>query len=197
MYPQSIIIWSCDKDHITSFANEIGLELQFCIYSNSLLHRLGDLNGYIENLSVSSVYYDNVSAFDCIDYANLPAIVRNQFYVCPKKTQTDPNGDVVSYWPNTYSEENIYWKDGQQYVVEKYWSHFIGMRHFANNVLTNDDDGSLVAPYKFRLPILYDRALTLITGEMPKAENGLRIYPLYKNPFVKNITVKNILSKLS
>ena len=71
------------------------------------------------------------------------------------------------------------------------------MSLFKNNVLTNDNDGSLIAPYKFRLPILYDRALTLITGEMPKAENGLRIYPLYKNPFVKNITVKNIMNKLS
>jgi hypothetical protein len=51
-------------------------------------------------------------------------------------------------------------------------------------------------PKQIRLPLLYARALTLMTGEIPELEKSKRVYELCDNPFAQSITPEAIINKL-
>ena len=90
------------------------------------------------------------------------------------------------------------WKDENQYPVDKYWGQFIGMKMLGAKVIEIDSDNNTIKIPKYvRLPFLYARALTLMTGEIPEISNDRRTYELCDNPFAQAIAAEAIIEKLS
>ena len=58
------------------------------------------------------------------------------------------------------------------------------------------DNSTIKIPKFIRLPFLYARALTLMTGEIPEISNDKRAYELCDNPFAQSIAPEAIITKL-
>jgi hypothetical protein len=85
------------------------------------------------------------------------------------------------------------------YKIDKYWGHFIGMKLANVEVLKYDDATTQIRmPSMLRLPILFARALTLLTGQTPISTNGSRAYNIGLNPYTRVIASDpdDILRKL-
>ena len=105
--------------------------------------------------------------------------------------------DIVTYFPGKYTEKSILWKNGNQYPVDKYWGQFIGMNLKGAKVIEIDrETNTIKIPKHIRLPFLYARALTLMTGEIPEIDNDRRAYELCDNPFAQAIAPEAIVTKL-
>ena len=64
-------------------------------------------------------------------------------------------------------------------------------------VIQYDEDNIQISlPQQFRLPLLYARALTLLTGSTPNSVFGSRTYSLDVNPLAGEIQPARILQKL-
>ena len=61
----------------------------------------------------------------------------------------------------------------------------------------DEDKELIILPQQIRLPLLYARALTLITGKTPSATFGSRAYNVVgQNPLIKACKPETILRKL-
>ena len=114
------------------------------------------------------------------------------------KEEYDKNNDVVVFFPGTRDETCVLIDNGRMIEIDKYWGHFIGMRMQNAKVLQYDEDKELIIlPQQIRLPLLYARALTLITGKTPSATFGSRAYNVVgQNPLIKACKPETILRKL-
>ena len=113
------------------------------------------------------------------------------------REEVDYENDVVTYFPGTYEQKTILWKNGMQFPVDRYWGYFIGLK--MNNVKAieiDKENSNIKMPKQIRLPLLYARALTLMTGEIPELEKSKRVYELCDNPFAQSITPEAIINKL-
>ena len=147
-------------------------------------------------------FYNNVRSFKRIDYKKLQkAFEQKGGYISDSSiisAEIDENKDIVTYFPKTYNEDTIYWKDGEQYSVDKHWGHLLGASIAdAKIVRFNSDTCSITMPNQIKLPLLYRRALTLSTAEPQYNSNGNNSYRLNLNPFAGKIEPQEILSKLN
>jgi len=205
LYPQRIIFWASSIVAIKAFAEKYGIQYQHSFYANSMLESLGSVDDYESYIKKEYAdFRDTYEGFtDCttVDYRILADMMEsNTFFKMEHVTKTAFNKDaaVVSYFPGKYKEKTILWKDQKQYPIDKYWGHFIGMKLSGANVTkVNPQDTTLQLPFFIKLPILYARALTMMTGEIPEIRNGKRIYQLCDNPFAGASSPDTILKKLS
>lgn len=205
LYPQRIIFWSSSIFAIKEFAAKYGIQYQHTIYSNSLLEKLGSVEDYethIVNTQQSfRETYEGFTDLTAIDYKQLSELLEEGAYIKMDRvshSSFDKNGSVVTYFPGKYKEKTILWKDGRQYPVDKYWGHFIGMKYADAKVAKIDKDSmTLYLPWFIKLPMLYARAMTMITGEIPETSRGKRIYQLCDNPFAGASSPSSILKKLN
>lgn len=199
LYPHEVIIWAYTESAIKDYAQKLNIGLQFCIYSKTLFDKIGDIDSYIENtLTNESQYgYDNVQSFESIDYSEIAEVNTSQEYKIRMKNYINRDNDVVRYWPKTYNEENILWRNGHVYPIEKFWASYVGA-HINKAKIIRVDNYHIITPYKFRLPVIYDRALTLISGSLPSIITNRQYldYSLYDSPFV-HINSQIITKKLN
>ena len=107
------------------------------------------------------------------------------------------DSDVVSFFPGTRDETTIMVDDGKMVEIDKYWGYFVGMYKAGVKVLQHDAEQSQISlPQQFRLPLLYARALTLLTGSTPDSVFGSRTYSIGVNPFTFASSPEAILNKL-
>lgn len=205
LYPQRILLWAEDIWTIRAFAEKYGIHFQYAIYANIMLENLGSVSDYEKH--VEETYrdfretYEEITDFSVIDYSALAELMqKDQFIHLDRiyRTEYDRSGSVVTYFPGKYYEKSILWKDGNQYPVDKYWGHFIGMRLAGVSAVKIDtEDSTFKMPLSIKLPLLYARALTMITGEIPEYSQGRRVYQLCDNPFAEAMSPDAILKKLS
>ena len=113
-------------------------------------------------------------------------------------TDFSEKGSVVTYYPTKYNEQTVLWYDGEQFSVDKYWGFFIGAAlSDAKIARVNDDKTHIQLPRSIKLPILYARALTMMSATIPDNHNGRRIYQLCENPFANALSWDKILEKLN
>ncbi len=204
LLPQRILLWSKDISNIKKVAEVAKIDFQPCIYASALLRRLGSISEYEQFITqtISEHFYNNVRSFKRIDYKKLQkAFEQKGGYISDSSiisAEIDENKDIVTYFPKTYNEDTIYWKDGEQYSVDKHWGHLLGASIAdAKIVRFNSDTCSITMPNQIKLPLLYRRALTLITAEPQYNSNGNNSYRLNLNPFAGKIEPQEILSKLN
>ena len=205
LYPQRIILWSEDEVTIKKFAEKYGILFQVSIYANSLLSKLGSVADYEQyTYETYSQFHDTYEGFNDYSALNFRYLAecasegRRINYNNVYRTDFDREGDVVTYFPGKYTEKTILWKIGEQYPVDKYWGQFIGMKIQGCKVIEIDNENSTIKLPKYvRLPFLYARALTLMTGEIPAISNDRRAYELCDNPFAQAIAAEAIIQKLA
>lgn len=205
LYPQRIIFWASSIEAIKSFSEKFGIQYQHSFYANSLLELLGSVDDY-ENY-ITEEYNDFRETYegfsDCItiDYKVLSELMENNAYFKMEKVlgaTFNRDAAVVSYFPGKYKEKTILWKNQKQYPIDKYWGHFIGMKMVGAKITKVDHQNTtLQLPFFIKLPVLYARALTMMTGEIPDTSNGKRIYQLCDNPFAGASSPDTILKKLN
>ena len=204
LYPQRIILWCEDELTLKKFADTYGIQFQVSIYSNSLLNCIGSVKDY-ENYVYDKYTqyletYEGFSDYSVLDFRYMAECAnegRRIDYNRVYRDEFDPNGDIVTYFPGKYSEKSILWKDGHQYPVDKYWGQFVGMNLQGAKVIEIDrKTNTIKIPKHIRLPFLYARALTLMTGEIPEIDNDRRAYELCDNPFAQAIAPESIATKL-
>ena len=204
LYPQRITLWCEDELTIKKFADRYGINFQVSIYANSLLNCIGSVKNYekyiYEKYDDFSETYEGFSDYSVLNFRYMADCAEekgrinfNNIY----RDEFDPDGDIVTYFPGKYSEKSILWKDGKQYPVDKYWGQFIGMNMQESRVIEIDrENNTIKIPKYIRLPFLFARALTLMTGEIPEITNDRRAYELCDNPFAQAIAPEAIIEKL-
>lgn len=205
LYPQRIMLWCEDEVTIKKFAEKYGIQFQLSIYANSLLDKIGSVADYEKYICEAySQFHDTYEGFN--DYSALNfsylakcvAVGEKINYSNVYRADFDKKSDVVTYFPGKYTEKTILWKDENQYPVDKYWGQFIGMKMLGAKVIEIDSDNNTIKIPKYvRLPFLYARALTLMTGEIPEISNDRRTYELCDNPFAQAIAAEAIIEKLA
>ena len=205
LYPQRILLWAEDLNTIRSFTEKYEIQFQNAIYANLLLNGLGSVEDYesyivdkYKDFNDTNEGFTDLVSIDYNELAQVAAI--GSYYKKDKVYKSTFNRDhaVVTYFPGRYMERTILWRDGKQYPVDKYWGHFIGMKIDNAKVIRIDETKtSFQMPLAIRLPILYARALTMMTGEIPECGKGTRIYQLCENPFANAMSPDAILKKLN
>lgn len=199
LYPHKILLWAEDERIIKQFADRYDIQFQSSLYANSLLHTLGSISEYetyiYEKYANFNETYEGFYDFSALNYSLLTNNEddRSKLY----REEVDYENDVVTYFPGTYEQKTILWKNGMQFPVDRYWGYFIGLK--MNNVKAieiDKENSNIKMPKQIRLPLLYARALTLMTGEIPELEKSKRVYELCDNPFAQSITPEAIINKL-
>lgn len=195
LLPQTVYVRANKLETIETIAKMSNISFQKCIYSNTLLASLASVDEYLSycTLFESDDKYDGITNLEKIDYALLANAGK-----CNKISEFSRDNSVVTYFPGTYREQSIIWKDGKQYKTDKHWGHLIGM--FIENakvIKVSEDGNSIKLPIVLQLPKLYARALTMITGKIPTEEGFERTYDYYNNPFATCTDIHKFLTKLS
>lgn len=192
--PETIFFHANDRDRILELANALGIKFNNDIYSNALLKKIASVESYEKyaTQTVSKDYYDSITNFEVVDYNYMGETGRYR-----KLSNYDKNGAVVTYFPGSFRAQTVLWKSGLQYKVDKHWGHLLGMAMSSSKIVKHNTSLSVIQlPKAIQLPLLYARALTLITGKIPQLENQLRSYSMYDNPFTQFVNINVILNKL-
>lgn len=205
LYPQRILLWASSKEIFRAFAQKYGLVFQPSIYADTLLKALGSVQDYQNHtLSMSKFYdrsYEGINDRRVLDYKKLALLMESNGiikYESGVTTDFSEKGSVVTYYPTKYNEQTVLWYDGEQYSVDKYWGFFIGAAlSDAKIARVNDDKTHIQLPRSIKLPILYARALTMMSATIPDNHNGRRFYQLCENPFANALSWDKILEKLN
>ena len=192
--PETIFFHAMDRARISDLANTLGIKFNNDIYSNALLKKIASVESYEKHVTqiVSKDYYDSITNCEVVDYSYMGKTGRYR-----KSSSFDKDGAVVTYFPGSFRAQTILWKSGLQYKVDKHWGHLLGMSMSSSKIIKHNASLSVIQlPKEIQLPLLYARALTLITGKIPQLENQLRSYSVYDNPFTQFVNVDAILNKL-
>jgi|GEM_PF-3037115 len=202
--PQTIFLWSENVNSFTLLANSLKIEFQKIVYAKELLSLMPDITNYFEQL-VKDEYYKDFNGVSnnifSIDYKKLSEEFSKGGYISNeriKKYSINEDVDIVTYSYKTKDEETIFWYKGNQFSIDKYWGHFIGMWKSGEiKVLKiNNNEFTIDMPMQIKFPQLYARALTMLTGHIPKENHGQRSYEIINNPFANNVIPEEILKKL-
>ena len=192
--PETIFFHAMDRARISELANTLGIKFNNDIYSNALLKKIASVESYEKHVTqiVSKDYYDSITNCEIVDYSYMGKTGRYR-----KSSSFDKDGAVVTYFPGSFRAQTILWKFGLQYKVDKHWGHLLGMSMSSSKIIKHNASLSVIQlPKEIQLPLLYARALTLITGKIPQLGNQLRSYSMYDNPFTQFVNVDAILNKL-
>ena len=194
LLPQSVFVMARELSDIEILAQECNISFTKCIYSNTLLKQIATVKNYRDHATQieSSDKYDGIRIYENVDYIELANSGR---YI---KTHTlDKDSSIVTYFPGTFRAQTIYWRDGHQYKVDKHWGHLIGMNDKGARVFNiNEEQSCIDMPVGLQLPLLYARALTLISGEIPSVQDGIRSYSICENPYTAAVDKNSILNQL-
>ena len=205
LYPQRIIFWASSKETFREFALKYHLGFQASIYADTLLKQLGSVKDYFERTMSSSQLkfksYESINDRRVVDYKRLEGLMNSPNrikYDSGVTTSFSEEKSIVTYYPQKFNEQTVLWYNGEQYSVDKYWGHFIGaMLLDAKVALVAENKSHIILPQPIKLPMLYARAFTLMSAEIPDNENGRRFYQLCENPFANALSYSNILEKLN
>lgn len=192
LMPQTIFIYAKERSTFVKLAQKLNLVYQDNIYANALLEQLPSVDDYCKYIIEAGMKRDlfNVKHFRVIDYAKMaeiyPEKLQNQNAIANieiNKDNFNKLNDIVTFLPGTKDECSVLICDGKMFEVDKYWGHFIGMKKAEAQVLVHNDNRAQISmPQQLRLPLLYARALTLLTGQTPQASFGSRTYDIGVNP---------------
>lgn len=207
LMPQSVYIYAQSRNSFKELAERCHLIYQDNLYSNVLLEVLPSVDDYKEIQKSNGFEQDLflVKHFRSIDYKKMSELYPDRVIKgrCLTNTEIDKedydkNNDVVVFFPGTRDETCVLIDNGRMIEIDKYWGNFIGMRMQNAKVLQYDEEKELIIlPQQIRLPLLYARALTLITGKTPSATFGSRAYNVVgQNPLIKACKPETILTKL-
>lgn len=194
LMPETVFIKADSLDDIQDLASDLGVTFFKSIYSNALLNQMASINEYQDHVmhKVSEDYYDDIKNFEVIDYKTLAELGKY------KKIHSFSKGKaIVTYFPSSFRNQTIMWVNDKQYKVDKHWGHLLGM-HFDNAKVVKyiEDNSTIRLPQALQLPLLYARALTMVTGEIPKVENFERLYHICENPYTLSVKIEYILNKI-
>lgn len=208
LMPQTIYIHAEKRSSFKELANRCNLLYQDNIYANALIETLPSVVDYIEKQKANAEERDlfEVRNYRSIDYNKMAEIYPNKLETGRAisnqdvdKHMFDGDNDIVTFFPGTRDEVTVMITDGRMLEVDKYWGHFVGMYYAKAEVVQhNPDAAELSIPQQIRLPLLYARALTLLTGKTPESTFGSRTYSIGVNPytFASASNPDTILSKL-
>lgn len=206
LQPQAIYIHAKERSVFKSLAEKCGLLYQDNIYSNALLEALPTVADYITYKKMQGTKRDlfavpSSRVIDFVKMAELYPEKRAKGQAISNKeidkTEFNPESNVVTFFPGTRDETTVMIDEGQMIEIDKYWGYFVGMYKAGAKVLQHDSDLAQISlPQQFRLPLLYARALTLLTGNTPDSVFGSRTYSIGVNPFTFASSPKTILEKL-
>ena len=195
LYPQRILLWSETIESVRQLAEEIDIQFENCVYASSMLKKLSDVDMYLKHITQEESDKDyggiqnNLCGYDYTATEGKAFVTRSK--AINKET------DVITYFPGTYSSQTVLWHKEKQYDIDLLWSFFVGMKLANHKVVQFDKNNSVITmPKHFKLPMLYARALTMITGEISPYVNNLRQYKVANNPFTKSVDGNEILKKL-
>jgi hypothetical protein len=191
--PQTIYIHAEKRSSFKKLADRCNLLYQDNIYSNALLETLPSVVDYIETQKTDAKERDlfEVHNYRSIDYNKMADIYPNKLATGRAisnqevdKETFDTDNDIVTFFPGTRDEVTVMITKGRILEVDKYWGHFVGMHYAGAKVVQhNSDAAELSLPQQIRLPLLYARALTLLTGKTPESTFGSRTYSIGVNPY--------------
>ncbi|MCQ2337628.1 MAG: hypothetical protein MJ001_01705 [Paludibacteraceae bacterium] len=208
LMPQTIYIHADKRSSFKELAERCNLLYQDNIYANALIETLPSVVDYIEKQKADAEERDlfEVRNYRSIDYTKMAEIYPGKLETGKAisnqevdKETFDKENDIVTFFPGTRDEVTVMITDGRMLEVDKYWGHFVGMHYAQAKVLQhNPDAAELSLPQQIRLPLLYARALTLLTGKTPESTFGSRTYSIGVNPytFASASNPDTILSKL-
>lgn len=205
LYPQRILFWASSKEMIKEFAQKYGLRFQASIYADTLLKALGSVQDYLDHTlecnRLEHKSYEFINDRRVVDYKKLEELMGSPCrirYDSGITTAFTEEKAIVTYYPQKYNEQTVLWYNGEQYAVDKYWGQFVGaMLLKAKIAHITESKSHIVLPQPIKLPILYARAFTLMSAEIPDNHNGRRFYQLCENPFANALSYTRILEKLN
>ena len=193
LMPQTIYVHAEKRSSFKELAERCNLLYQDNIYANALIETLPSVVDYIEKQKADA---DERDLFEVHNYRSIDYYKMAEIY--PSKLETgraisnqevdkdtfDKENDIVTFFPGTRDEVTVMITEGRMLEVDKYWGHFVGMHYaHAKVVQHNPDAAELSLPQQIRLPLLYARALTLLTGKTPESTFGSRTYSIGVNPY--------------
>lgn len=206
LQPQTIYIHASKHSVFSKLAEKCNLLYQDTIYANALLASLPSIEDYIADKAINGTERDlfGANSFRAIDYEKMAALYPVKFAAKQAitnheidKDAFDRQNDVVTFFPGTRDETTIMIDKGRMVEIDKYWGYFVGMYKSHVKVIQFDEDNIQISlPQQFRLPLLYARALTLLTGSTPNSIFGSRTYSLDVNPLAGAIQPERIRQKL-
>lgn len=199
LYPQRVLLWSESIDALCEFARSQKIKMQRVVYSDLMLRELGSVGEYLHQVQETNADYTGVRDREEIDYQRISTLYQERGVFPNKPTKRgEVNAEfaVVTYNPGKkYNRATILWREGRQYPIEREWGHFIGASHSGAQIVDIVEDRFKLPKY-IHLPMLYARALTMITGEIPTDSDDCRVYQCYSNPCAPATAPAAILSKL-
>ena len=193
LMPQTIYIHAAKRSSFKELANRCNLLYQDNIYANALIETLPSVIDYIEKQKADAEERDlfEVRNYRSIDYSKMAEIYPNKLATSRAisnqevdKETFDTDNDIVTFFPGTRDEVTVMITESRMQEVDKYWGHFVGMHYAGAKVVQhNSDVAELSLPQQIRLPLLYARALTLLTGKTPESTFGSRTYSIGVNPY--------------
>lgn len=193
LMPQTIYIHAEKRSSFKELADRCNLLYQDNIYANALLETLPSVVDYIEKQKTDAEERDlfEVRNYRSIDYNKMAEIYPSKLETGRAisnqevdKEMFNKENDIVTFFPGTRDEVTVMITDGRMLEVDKYWGHFVGMHYAQAKVVQhNPDAAELILPQQIRLPLLYARALTLLTGKTPESTFGSRTYSIGVNPY--------------
>lgn len=208
LMPQTIYIHADERSVFKTMAETMNLHYQDNIYANAMLEKLPSVDEYLQQIITWGVERDlfMVSNYRSIDYQRMAELYPNKLRDSAAisnseidKKSFNKKDDFVTFFPGTREETSVIINEGRMIEVNKYWGHFIGMKKMGAKVLIHDVDRAQInMPQQLRLPLLYARALTLLTGKTPESSFGTRTYSIGVNPctYASASSPDNILRKL-
>ena len=193
LMPQTIYVHAENRSSFKELAERCNLLYQDNIYANALIETLPSVVDYIDKQKADA---DERDLFEVHNYRSIDYNKMAEIY--PSKLETgraisnqevdkdtfDKENDIVTFFPGTRDEVTVMITEGRMLEVDKYWGHFVGMHYaHAKVVQHNPDAAELSLPQHIRLPLLYARALTLLTGKTPESTFGSRTYSIGVNPY--------------
>ena len=193
LMPQTIYIHAAKRSSFKELANRCNLLYQDNIYANALIETLPSVIDYVEKQKADAEERDlfEVRNYRSIDYSKMAEIYPNKLATSRAisnqevdKETFDTDNDIVTFFPGTRDEVTVMITESRMQEVDKYWGHFVGMHYAGAKVVQhNSDAAELSLPQQIRLPRLYARALTLLTGKTPESTFGSRTYSIGVNPY--------------
>lgn len=200
-YPQKITVRAKKAINLVNLARKVRIELDYDCnkgilkYGESLIRQLPTLkefeNTMKEVTDIRTTYlfrtpqnlmHKDKPLFVCLDYSS-----------CRKKESYSMELDLVTY--GEYANKKSYLLyNNDIFEVDKYWGNIFVMSHSNPRIrsMRFDDTNSTLRINQFiKIPAIYSRVLTLMTGELPTIEGNDEVYYIPDRSFVVTPNANN------
>ena len=185
-YPQKITVRAKKAINLVNLARKVKIELDYDYnkgilkYGESLIRQLPTITEF-ENImnevtdirttylfrTPQNLIHKGKPLFVCLDYSS-----------CRKKDSFSMELDLVTY--GEYANKKSYLLyNNDIFDVDKYWGNMFVMSHSNPRIqsMRFDDTNSTLRINRFiKIPTIYSRVLTLMTGELPAIEGNEEVY---------------------